>query len=135
MSTFIKIPGINPSTSRPRVDLLDPVLPDNGALYLYDASHPGGAWGSGSASGLTIPNVAAESALRLTGSGLEASFELAGSEITASRSTKKGLHLDPVQVALTVGNYAAFRLPAALAEYIWKNPGHSYYMSDRKSVV
>lgn len=129
MSTFIKIPGINPSTSRPRVDLLDSVLPDSGALYLYDASHPGGAWGSGSASGMTIPNVAAESALRLTGSELEASFELSGSEITAKRSSKKGLHLDPVQVALTAGNYAAFRLPAALAEYIWKNPGHSYYLS------
>lgn len=129
MSTFIKIPGVNPPSTRPRVDLIDPALPDSGALYLYDASHAAGSWGSGAASGFSIPNIAAASARQLTGSPLNATFSIAGTQIAAKRSTKKGLHLDPAQEVLTTGNYASFILPAALAEYIWKNPGHSYYMS------
>lgn len=129
MSTFIKIPGVNPPSTRPRVDLLDPALPEQGALYLYDATHPGGTWGSGIAAGLPLPNVAAASALKLTGNALHGSLAKGGTSVVAKRTTKGAIHLTHPEAAAVKGEYVAMEVPSALAEYVLANPTHSYYMS------
>lgn len=129
MSTFIKIPGVNPPASRPRVDLVDPMLPDEGALYLYDPTHPAGAWGGGATVGLSIPNVAAASAAKLTGSALNGTLAKGGTTVTARRSSKGGIHLTHPEGAARSGEFVAMDVPSALAAYIQANPTHSYYMS------
>lgn len=129
MSTFIKIPGVNPPSTRPRVDLVDSALPAEGALYLYDATHSGGRWDSGVAAGLSIPNVAAVSALKLTGNSLHGSLSKGGTAVVARRTTKGGIHLTHPETAAVKGEYVALEIPTALAEYVLANPAHSYYMS------
>lgn len=131
LSTFIKIPGVNPPASRPRVDLADPILPDRGALLLLDASKPSGTWPSGATSGMTIPNLAAESARALTGNSLSGTWDVATTgSISAARTSKGGMHVVAgLQSPLPSGNYARIAMPAALAEYVFENLTHSFYLS------
>lgn len=108
----------------------DTILPAAGALLLYDAAHGAGAWPSGKANGMVLPNIAADQASKLTGSPLNGVLEYAGANMALSRTPKGGLHVAPDSVApLPAGNYARFNVPAALAEYIHNNLSHSYYLS------
>lgn len=130
MSTFIKIPGVNPPMSRPRVDLPDSVMPENsGTLVLFDASHSLGAWPSGVAAGMALPNLASAQATALTGKALSGVMEIGGTvgDFTLTRTAKKGLHVSPRTGSLT-DSYCRFAVPG-LAEYVFKNPDHSYYLS------
>lgn len=66
MGRFIKLPGVNPGTDRPKVDLLHPLLPENGgAMYLIEPGAPGSlGWAAGVPShAAKIKNIAEAQAL------------------------------------------------------------------------
>lgn len=66
MGRFIVLPGVNPPSSRPKIDTLDPILPAQGALFLTEPAHPLIPWPAGiPANAAAAPNVAAAQAKAL----------------------------------------------------------------------
>jgi hypothetical protein len=57
---------VNPGTDKPKIDVVDPILPSAGALFLTETMHPVQPWASGVPS--VVPNVAAAQAQALLGS-------------------------------------------------------------------
>lgn len=137
MSTFIKIPGINPPSTRPRVDLADGLLPDQGAMLLVEPMHPLTKWASGlPVDGMSVPNLAADGLRALTGVGEPAAMasvvvkDLATANISLKRSSKGGVNAART-VASTVGTGMGFKInyPGAVLQHVKNNPAHNYYAS------
>jgi hypothetical protein len=133
--TFITVPGVNPPTTRARVDLVDAMLPDAGALLLLDPTHPYAAWSAGvPATGEPLVNIAAKQSNALTGVTTTTGATLATADpdakITLERSGRGGLHGIVDQTA-AIGNgvYSRLDIDPAIATYMGANPGNSYYIS------
>lgn len=137
---FIKLPGVSPATDRPRVDLQDSMLPDRGALFLTDLTHPVAPWPDGvPASGSTVPNVAATQASALLGvaaSAVAGTIDYQGITGTASskglveRTVKGGLHGLITQAGTpTAGDGMRVRYPAAVLDFLAGNVEDDIYVS------
>lgn len=138
MSTFIKLLGINPPTTRPRVDRKDLILPEKGALVLLDPSHPTEKWFSGiPADGQEIPNIAFDSLKSLTKASdadVASSIilrSMATSKVTLRRSAKGGFG-GKTEPGYNPGSSmvgASVLYPKAAIAYVMANTDHSYYAS------
>lgn len=141
MSTFIKIAGVNPPSGRPRVDTLDPLLPDRGALALIDPTHPASPWAAGlPADNSSVPNIAADQLAEATGGRVDLP-SMKGRYVKGSawdnavhgsiaRSARGGVHGQPSQTsAYKPEAFRAMELPEAALAHIVANQGHSYYFS------
>lgn len=135
MGRFIKVPGVNPPTDRPKVDLPDPVMPTAGTLALFEFAHPLGAFPSGVPSnGQALRNIAREQAAAAIG-GTEASTDtaLVVASYTAGaallqRTGKGGVHSAHSQSAAASGGiYVPY--PVAVLNFLAANPDHDIYMS------
>lgn len=135
MTTFIKLAGVNPPASRPRVDLPDVVMPEKGSLFLLDATHPVKSWGSGvPEDNAYLPNLASASLASLSKRSGEVYLDsriqntnLVAANIVVKRTTKGGLNA--ARVAAGANGGIRIRWSLALMEYILNNTGHKYYVS------
>lgn len=134
MGSFIAVPGVNPPTDRPKVDLVDPIAPSAGGLYLYEFGNPLSDFPAGVPSnGQSVKNLLRDQASALTGgslaamdSALNVSAYSAGALL--ERTAKGGIHSAHSQtVAVSGGIYLP--VPLAILNYIAANPTHSYYQS------
>lgn len=141
MSTFIKIAGVTPPSSRPRVDTLDPLLPVRGALVLIDPTHPASPWAPGTPGANTqVPNIAASQLAEIRGA------MLGGDSLSAryvkgsawddkvhgvvTRTARGGIHGKPSQTAAyQAGAFRSIELPQAALAHVVANQEHSYYFS------
>ena len=101
MGRFIVSSGINPPTTNIKVNVLDPILPDAGALMLIDPMHPSSQWASGvPASATVLENIAIDQASAvlpgLTSTELSPVMTIGSGFVSdgnlLERSTKGGLH-------------------------------------------
>ena len=131
MANFIRVPGVNPPSSRPRVDLADGILPDAGALYLVDAAHPAGGLGAGvPVNGATVPNLVGSSAADLIQStDIDATVQIISADVKMERTPRGGFHVVPSNT-VTGTRFAMVRLNGtAFDTYIKSNWEHDYYLS------
>lgn len=141
MTTFIKLAGVNPPASRPRVDLPDLVMPEKGALFLLDATHPVKSWASGVPEDNSyLPNLAGDSLASLSNrSGavyLDSRIQntnLAAANITAKRTSKGGLNA--ARIANGSNGGVRIRWSLGLMEYLLNNTGHKYYVSSWSRIL
>lgn len=136
--TFIKIPGVFPPTNRPRIDLVDGLLPNQGAMFLIEPAHPYLSWGSGvPAAGSTLPNVVFEQAESvLSTSNVSATFKTSvPADLTIERTAKGGLHVIP-KLNVSTNRYAQVMLEGpAWSQYVYDNWQHDFYFSMWTSVT
>lgn len=141
MSGFVILPGVNPGTDRPLIDIVDPVLPEQGAILLTDLTHPAGPIPAGvPASGSKIPNIAlaqakamfpalSDDSLRLT-HVRASSFDSGGGY--AERTSKGGLHFAVAQASAgDINRNATLELTTSLVDVLRASPqnGHDLYVS------
>lgn len=116
----------------------DPVLPDAGALALFELAHPSNPVVGVPANGVTIPNIALIQAQALYPAGtsttlaanmsIGAGFDAGGG--LRERSVKGGLHLGyPTTAVSDAAKIANLVLNADVRAYINANLGHSFYTS------
>ncbi len=73
MGKFIRLDGVTADPTRYQVDMIDPILPDAGAMFLVDFTHPEEQWPAGvptavsPTSGIYYPNLAIDQLKSLTG--------------------------------------------------------------------
>lgn len=135
MTTFIKLAGVNPPTSRPRVDLPDVVMPERGSLFLLDATHPTKKWANGVPEDNTyLPNLAGDSLSSLSNRSGEVYLDsrvfnsnLTAANIVAKRTSKGGLNA--ARIATGTNGGVRIRWSLALMEYILNHTDHKYYVS------
>lgn len=137
MGRFITLPGVNPPASRPKVNIVDPVL-NAGSLILVEPAHPFQQWGAGvPASGAVLPNLAEESAAALYGTDeasrkpiFDISVAFSSPRGLLERSGKGGLHaiISPSDIA-SPSPGAAVAGTSALSAYLLANKSHKLYMS------
>jgi hypothetical protein len=137
MGQFIKLPGVAASPSRPKVDLVDSVVPDSGALLLLEPAHPMAPWPAGvPAAGGSVPNVVGKLAAPLIG----ADTSLLGATIAETdptnliipeRTSKGAIHLAVAQAPSSFPSQTFWRaeMATAIKQYLLSNPTHSYYMA------
>lgn len=136
MGQFIKLPAVKAAASRPKVDLLDPVVPDSGGLLLIEPAHPVSPWLSGSpASGGSVPNVIGSLAAPLLGSDTSALGATVRETdptnlIVTERSAKGGMHIAVAQAGSTFPTNTFWRVEMAdaIKQYLLANPTHAYYL-------
>lgn len=136
MGTFIKLPGVS-APDRPRADIPDRILPEDGALYLYEFGHPTGGFPAGvPASGTVVRNIAGDQAAALTGAtiiDLAGPFlyqGLTGTKGKIERTERGGVAVIQSQtVAPSFGDGVVVKVPVAILNYIAAHPTHSYYAS------
>lgn len=141
MGKRLIIPGITSFTG-PKI-YADPIM-SKGSLFLFDPTHPAGDWDTGIESGIVIPNIAADiaaSILGITPDQARATIlnlgATAGSPTTArsikTRSSKGGLYgLYSHENAIgekTGPTYLGILLQF-LAEYMYQNRDHEFFVSD-----
>lgn len=95
MGRFIPLPGVTPPSTRPKVDTLHPLLPENGgALLLVEPGAPNGLGFAGvPANGSAVPNIAKSQALAAISGATEAAVTPAlgyGTFIPDGGSTPRG---------------------------------------------
>lgn len=144
MGRFITLPGVNPPADRAKVDIIDPILPEAGALLLVEPAHPYESWAAGvPADEAKIPNLALDQALTLLGSSTDAHAQLAmdiGSTIVdetrgaIERTGKGGLHTifdDALAGTTTANNNAWTRLAPSsqLLAYLQAHGTDDYFVS------
>ena len=114
---------------------IDPVVPDAGALFLYDPNHPESPVTGAVANGLLLPNlVQAQATAMGAPASLPGSVNIGSSYLGAlgfvERSGKGGLHFSiGTTQADTSTRYARVDGADALRTYLNANKGHSFYHS------
>lgn len=140
MGRFIRLQGVN--SEFPSVDVLDPILPEQGALFLTETAHPVNPW-SGLENPTSMPNIATAQTLALLGepvasAGINYSFadtSFGGTDYgLAERSEKGGLHVIFTErdYNLIQGGKGAWAdLPQQIEDYFWSEASkyHRLYVS------
>lgn len=131
---FITLPGVNPPADRPKIDILDPILPSAGALLLIDPKHEISPWAfSGVPADLTLlPNLAEDQANALGILQAKPVFNYTPSAgvLVGERTSKGGLH-----AILAAANAAAdglgmgIGMSSDMGAYLLANPTHTFYFS------
>ena len=135
MGKFITLEGVTPGTDRPKVDIIDPVLPNAGALYLYEFGHPASQFGSGvPTNGQTLRNIARAQAASAVGgdaSATDATLVVNAYPAGTSkleRSGKGGVHSIHSQSTATSAGISV-PIPDTILNFLAANPNHSIYAS------
>lgn len=145
MGRFITLPGVNPPSDRPKIDTIDAILPNAGALMLVDLAHPSDYWaGNLAATGQPVKNIAEEQALAAIGSSDPAAVAVttigqlsgfSGGTGILERSSKGGIHVavSPTIAAANTGfslvvSNSVGAPTLALLEYL-RATTHTLYMS------
>lgn len=137
MGRFITLPGVNPGTDRPFVNVLDP-LESAGSLWLVEPMNPAQQWAAGVPSNNgAIPNVLANKGAALTGStaGLTLTTAgLSGTQGKLERSGKGGLHAiysntNATNIGTPNTAYARIRPDQAIKDYLFANLNHEMFFS------
>jgi len=135
------MPGLNIPLGGSLTDPLFPrlrqdALLTNGSLFLIDASHTAGGFGTGvPVDDQLIENIAWQEAAETIGAGSQNSMRatadiVTGTGLTMERSTKGGWHFILSQSGnLGAGVGVEVVMSAGLREYLTANTGHSYYLS------
>lgn len=135
MGNFIKIAGVNPPTTRPRVDLMDSMLV-HGSLMLLDPSNIAAPWSSGvPVTDSILRNLADNQASELLGVNKDSlgavvtyGNMIAGKGVL-ERTAKGGLHAALVSNAAIPYPFLKVKPSVPIAAYVMANPTHHYFIS------
>lgn len=130
---FAPQPFSGPNLDRlPIVPKIDPIE-SSGSMFLYDATHPLGAWPAGFAGSTRLPNIFEANATALLGAGEHRAYfdnQIAPPKALVERTGKGGIH---VIVSPTVAQVNSDRfnvgLPPLVKAYMKANKGHLFYAS------
>lgn len=135
MGTFIRLDGVNPGAENPLVNTPDSLLPEQGALYLYEFGHPASGFPVGTpTNGQVVRNLARDQAAAMVGVTPSATDGLlnVGAVVPGSslveRTSKGGIHSIRSQTQAVSGG-VHIPTPAALLSYLAAHPAHAVYAS------
>jgi hypothetical protein len=135
--TFIKLGGVVPPLSRPKVDQKDMIL-SGGSLALYEWGHNLVPFAGLPANNGLVPNIAVNEAKALIPTGTDATLSAivkAGAndptKVKVERTGKGGLHVIVPKAAPISGGAAYLGLfgRTAIAQYIKDNINHEFFFS------
>lgn len=139
MGRFITLTGVVPGTDRPKVDVVDPLLPTQGALLLVEPGHPSQPWAAGVPADATLlPNLAGAQALSALGATdalivkpkMNKPAAFTGSAGLVERSSKGGVHAISPQGGNAVAESGpAISFPTEIVKYLINHADHDVYFS------